>query len=405
MPGSAVRWVPRWAGVGGGFLSLQGVERAAVGAVVALKVMNILQMCVTLFFTRTSSRPWLEFTAAGAYVASGVIVLTTALRAQRLSRPAVELDVVVAFAVLAVAPLFQPSDPTTQWTDWPVFVSFLAAAEACACLSAVRAVTSTVAVMTAAASWLLFGAPPPTRHLIYSSLVPYVGFAAVSFVFLYYLRRLAALADERARTIRMLEEEHTRRVLHTPYRLLNDLAGMLRNEAVRDGDRPDRKARLAEAVASVREIETIVRGTEPASSNLAADLQRLHDQFADLPLIMNVDDAGTSLPPQAVYRLREAVRSALQNVRLHAQATEVVVYCTTDPTSWLVSVHDNGRGFDSARRRGTGLNDIIVSALEEIGAQVNIESAPGEGTLIEITGDYQWKTDPARASSSSTIKP
>ncbi len=404
MPGSAVRWLPRWAGARGGFLSLQGVERAAVGAVVALRIMNTLQMCLTLYFTRTSGRPWLELAVAGAYVASGVIVLTTALRAQRLSRTAVELDVVVAVTALAVAPLFQPSDPTTQWTDWPVFVSFLVAAEACACLSPARALTSTVALMTAATSWLLFGAPPPTRHLIYNSLVPYVGFAAVSFVFLYYLRRLAALADERARTIRMLEEEHTRRVLHTPYRLLNDLAGRLRNEALRDGDRPDRKARLAEAVASVREIETIVRGTEPASSNLAADLRRLHDQFADLPLIMNVDDAGISLPPQAVYRLREAARSALQNVRLHAEATEVVVYSTTDRSSWLVSVHDNGRGFDTTCRLGVGLNDIVVAALEEIGAQVKIESAPGKGTLIEITGDYQWKTDLAHASSSSTIK-
>jgi len=36
--------------------------------------------------------------------------------------------------------------------------------------------------------------------------------------------------------------------------------------------------------------------------------------------------------------------------------------------------------------------------LEEIGAQVRIESAPGQGTLIEISGDHQWTTDLAPAS-------
>jgi len=46
--------------------------------------------------------------------------------------------------------------------------------------------------------------------------------------------------------IRMLEEERTRRVLHTPYRLLNDLADMLRAEAAREEDdglgHPERRA-------------------------------------------------------------------------------------------------------------------------------------------------------------------
>ena len=155
-------------------------------------------------------------------------------------------------------------------------------------------------------------------------------------------------------------------------------------------------------MASVREIEAIVRGTEPASTNLAADLLRLREQFADLPLIMNVDDVGVDLPAAAVYRIREAARSALQNVRLHAHAKEVVVYATADNTSWLVSVHDDGRGFDPSTRRGVGLGELIVAALEEIGARVRIQSAPGQGTLVEMTGGHAWTITPDRAWSSST---
>jgi hypothetical protein len=393
------RWPSMWASRDG-FLNRQGVERATVGATGALKAHNLIQMVVVLVLTRGESRrPSLELAAAAVFAVSAVFMLVVSVRAQRLSRAAVAVDVVVAVSVLLVAPFFQPVDPSQPWVDWPLFVAFLVAAEASACFSPVLASAATLALMGSAASWLVWGSlPPASRQMIYASFVPFVAFAAVSYLFLQYLRRLAALADARAETIRMLEEERTRRVLHTPYRLLNDLAGMLRAEGDREGAQPASRARLAEAVASALEIESIVHGTDPASSNLAADLQQLRDQFVDLPMIMNVEDAGMSLPPGAVYRIREAVRSALQNVRLHAQATEVVVYATADRLSWLVSVHDDGRGFDTTDHRGVGLNQLVVGALEEIGAQVRIESTPGQGTLIEISGDHQWTMDLAPAS-------
>ena len=393
------RWPSMWASRDG-FLNRQGVERATVGATGALKAHNLIQMVVVLVLTRGESRrPSLELAAAAVFAVSAVFMLVVSVRAQRLSRAAVAVDVVVAVSVLLLAPFFQPVDPSLPWVDWPLFVAFLVAAEASACFTPALASAATLALMGSAASWLVWGSlPPATRQMIYASLVPFVAFAAVSYLFLQYLRRLAALADARAETIRMLEEERTRRVLHTPYRLLNDLAGMLRAQGDREGAQPASKARLAEAVASALEIESIVRGTDPASSNLADDLQGLRDQFVDLSMIMNVEDAGVSLPPEAVYRIREAVRSALQNVRLHAQATEVVVYATADRSSWLVSVHDDGRGFDTAGHRSVGLNQVIVGALEEIGAQVRIESTPGQGTLIEISGDHQWTMDLAPAS-------
>jgi signal transduction histidine kinase len=391
-------WPSVWASRDG-LLNSQGVDRATVGATAALKIQNLLQMVAAIVLTiGDSRRPWLELTAAAVFTVSGLVLLVVAVRAQRLPRAAVAVDVSVAVAVLLVAPLFQPVGPVQPWFDWPLLVAFLVAAEASVCFSLTLACAATLCLMGAAASWLVAGAPAASRQMIYGTFFPFVGFAAVSYIFLAYLRRLAALADARAETIRMLEEERTRRVLHTPYRLLNDLAGMLRAEGDREGAQPASRARLAEAVASALEIESIVRGTDPASSNLATDLQRLREQFVDLPLIMNVEDAGENLPPQAVYRIREAVRSALQNVRLHAQATEVVVYATTDRSSWLISVHDDGRGFDTTGHRGVGLNQLVIGALEEIGAQVRIESAPGQGTLIEISGDHQWTTDLAPAS-------
>jgi signal transduction histidine kinase len=381
-----------------GLLSLAGVDRATVGAVAALKVLNLAQATLVIVFSRDLVRRVpLEVLAAAAVAVAGAVVVWTGYRAQRLVSWAVAADVAIATVVLLISPLFQPVDHLKLWTEWPFLVTFLVVAEGAACFRPFIAIGSTLLVMAAAASWLLASPPPATRAGVAGSLLPYAGFAVVTYVFMYYLRQLAVLADTRALTIQTLEDERMRRVLHTPYRLLNDLAAMLREEAVREGEDSLRQARLAEAVASVQEIESVVRGTEPASGNLAADLYRLQDQFVDLPLLMDLNDATASLPPDAVYRIREAVRSALQNVRLHAAAGQVVVYAATGPSGWIVSVHDDGSGFPAGARAGVGTRDLMVTALEQIGATVEITSSPGQGTFIEFGGGYECSTQTGRA--------
>jgi signal transduction histidine kinase len=383
-------------------LSADGVERATAIGVAILKGMNAVQAVAMVAITLSASRrPWLEVLTVTAYGLSGLILVVASLRAGRLRRELVLVDLAVGIGVVLLAPLFQPAQSGQPWTEWPLAVTFLTGAEAGAVFGTLGTVLSVAGLMTAASSWLLYAPPGSTRKDVLTNLVAYLGFALGSLLFVGYLRRLAALADSRAATIRMLEEERTRRVLHTPYRLLNDLAGMLRAEAARgEADDPghrERRARLAEAVASVHEIEAIVRGTEPASSNLSAELLRVREQFTDLPLVMNIDDINDDLPPEAAYRIREAVRSSLQNVRLHAHATEVVVYASLDATSWVVSVHDDGIGFEPGTRRGVGLGEVIVKALEEIGARVEVNSSTGAGTLVEFSGDHRWTLNPGNA--------
>jgi len=139
----------------------------------------------------------------------------------------------------------------------------------------------------AASLWLVYDPPAATRHLIFVNYVPYVGFARGSFLFVTYLRKLAALADAgrsaAAELARLQEQERTRRVLHTPHRLLQELQDELRSQLADVGPDPHRAARLAEAVASIREVEAVVRGTTPSTSNLGKELEDLQLQFPDLP--------------------------------------------------------------------------------------------------------------------------
>ena len=63
-----------WGNGPGTFLSAQGVEFALVVVLVLLKVMNVVQMTVSVVFdSGVSRRDWLEYSAAGVFVAAGVL--------------------------------------------------------------------------------------------------------------------------------------------------------------------------------------------------------------------------------------------------------------------------------------------------------------------------------------------
>jgi signal transduction histidine kinase len=378
-----------WGDGRGTFLSAEGVEFALVVALVLLKVMNVVQMIVSVLFDGGGSRrEWLEYAAAGLFAAAGVLVLTVALRSRRVRSWAVAVDVVAGVTVLLAAPAFAPNQPGQPWAEWPIAVTFLVAAEAAACFPPRSAICACAALIGAASLWLVYDPPAATRHLIFISYVPYVGFGMGSFLFVTYLRKLAALADAgraaAAELARLQEQEQTRRVLHTPHRLLKELQEELRSELADAGPDPQRAGRLAEAVESIRQVEAVVHGTTPSTSNLGKELEDLELLFPDLPLTVNVDTMTVTLPEPDVYRIREAIRSALQNVRYHANANAVTLFATIEGDDWIVSVHDNGRGIsaDAVPKLGTR---IITDGAAEAGGRVEVTSSPGS-TLVEIRG-------------------
>jgi signal transduction histidine kinase len=83
-------------------------------------------------------------------------------------------------------------------------------------------------------------------------------------------------------------------------------------------------------------------------------------------------------------------QEALNNALKHAQATEVMVTLNYLDEDFTMEISDNGRGFDVAEKResadsfsGVGLKSIFNRA-KLIGAQLRIDSKPGEGTRVLI---------------------
>ena len=94
------------------------------------------------------------------------------------------------------------------------------------------------------------------------------------------------------------------------------------------------------------------------------------------------------------------VQESLANIRKHAQAHTVRVLLGRETNgATVVLVEDDGVGFRTAAAGGHGGEHIGLSIMEErarrIGAELRIESEPGEGTRVELVLDRGRRPDPA----------
>jgi signal transduction histidine kinase len=92
------------------------------------------------------------------------------------------------------------------------------------------------------------------------------------------------------------------------------------------------------------------------------------------------------LPTEVRNNLFFAVKEALNNVRRHAQAKEVIVQVRLEGGLFSLSIEDDGRGFAPERAKSTsnGLQNMR-KRLEQIGGEFELASQPMEGTNIRLT--------------------
>jgi len=91
-----------------------------------------------------------------------------------------------------------------------------------------------------------------------------------------------------------------------------------------------------------------------------------------------------------VYRV---VQEALNNCAQHAQASAVEVCVRHEDGRILVTVQDDGSGFDPERVRGLGMLGMEERA-RHLGGTFQIDSRPGRGTLLRV--ELPWRDVVAR---------
>jgi two-component system sensor histidine kinase UhpB len=79
------------------------------------------------------------------------------------------------------------------------------------------------------------------------------------------------------------------------------------------------------------------------------------------------------------------VQEQLNNIVKHAQATQVLIRLSGEGDHIVLTVADNGVGFEVGRhRKGVGITNIISRA-ELLNGKVDIQSAPGEGCTLSVS--------------------
>lgn len=136
-----------------------------------------------------------------------------------------------------------------------------------------------------------------------------------------------------------------------------------------------------QAVAALR----VARGSQESLGEL---MTRMVDDFADRFGLRAEFECEPDLPPLSPRAQAEALRvaqEALNNVRRHADATIVRVRAGVEGGRLVVTIRDNGCGFDPATvyDRAFGLTSMRERAAL-LGGELRIESRPQGGTRIRL---------------------
>jgi PAS domain S-box-containing protein len=141
------------------------------------------------------------------------------------------------------------------------------------------------------------------------------------------------------------------------------------------------------ALAEMRTLLLELRPEALESSALSALLERLGDALAgqiQVPVEVSASDAD-SMPVEVKTAFYRAAQELLNNVARHAHADSVAIELCTEPEGIVLSVRDDGRGFDgrSGDAEHMGLR-MMRERLQAVGARLELETAAGQGTTARV---------------------
>lgn len=147
------------------------------------------------------------------------------------------------------------------------------------------------------------------------------------------------------------------------------------------------------ALAEMRTLLLELRPATLTEVELRDLLRQLSEALAGrarIPVNLDVKGKACALPPDAQIVFYRVAQEALNNVFKHSQATEVFVSLEYQPATVMLTVRDNGRGFDPAAvsAERLGLN-IMRERAESVGATFAVSALPERGTRVSLT--WVWE--------------
>lgn len=149
---------------------------------------------------------------------------------------------------------------------------------------------------------------------------------------------------------------------------------------------------VEEIVERIRGLMADLRPSILDDLGLTSALRWYSSEFSkrtEIPSQVTLEEIQPRLPQEAETALFRIAQEALTNVAKHAQARHVSVRLAAQRDAVLMTIEDDGRGFNFATmrrdptKRGVGLVDMRERA-EAIGGTVWVECEVGKGTRVQV---------------------
>lgn len=206
-------------------------------------------------------------------------------------------------------------------------------------------------------------------------------------------RIIQAQEEERKRIARELHED-TVQILAI---LKLELESLLQSDGFMSPETMEKlgylKDNMNHAMQDIRRYSYELRPGDLENLGLEVALEQLADDATEpnkLEVELAIKGEPKTLNSDIELVLFRIVQEALNNIRKHAQASRAVISLAYRPHKIVITVEDNGRGFNLETESHTALDRGslgLISMRERaklIGADLNIKSGRGQGTAVSV---------------------
>ncbi len=209
-----------------------------------------------------------------------------------------------------------------------------------------------------------------------------------------------AVAGERARLARDLHDAVTQTLFSAS--LIAEILPDLWAIDPEDGKQSTEELRQLTrgALAEMRTLLLELRPSALTQTRFEDLLRQLSEATigrARLPVDLIID-GERSLPPEVQVALYRIAQESLNNVAKYARATRVSIHLIQSATGLHMEITDNGTGFDVHKTKPTSLGmRIMHERAQSIGADFELNTAPGKGTTVSVTWRQTHNRSPEEA--------
>ena len=218
------------------------------------------------------------------------------------------------------------------------------------------------------------------------------------------LEQAGAVQSAFSRQLMQSQEGERKRIAAELHDSLGQSLAIIKNRALLSLGTPDDHDRAleqlreiseasAEAIDEVKEIAHNLRPYQLDRLGLTRTIEGMIRKVAethDLRFTVDIDRIDGLFTPEGEINLFRIVQESVNNIVEHAAATEASVTIKRNERHVLVTIRDNGKGFDAAALsvagstpRGFGLVGMAERA-HVLGGDYQIHSVPGHGTVVTL---------------------